>query len=263
MSDEFKSKLPELEIHPDDHIERDQVVVWFLAQEYGKWSEVMTLGNISTMIGKAKSRKTFFITLLIVSIIKNKSAFMKSNLTGRKIVLFDTEQGKFHVWKICKRIMIMLGIWPENLKVYGLRPLTTKERMQEIENYIGLESPELVFIDGIRDLVTDINSAEQATEIVGKLMNLSYTVNCHICGVIHQNKGDDNARGHIGSELMNKSETVLQVLKQKEISTVSAVFCRGMEPKDLNFRIKDNIPMFEEFELQRTYMQEKDDQDPF
>ena len=37
----------------------------------------------------------------------------------------------------------------------------------------------------------------------------------HIHTVLHLNKGDDNTRGHIGSELNNKAETVLLVEKDK------------------------------------------------
>ena len=33
--------------------------------------------------------------------------------------------------------------------------------------------------------------------------------------ILHQNKGDENARGHIGTELNNKAETVLLVEKDK------------------------------------------------
>ena len=37
----------------------------------------------------------------------------------------------------------------------------------------------------------------------------------HIHTILHQNKGDENARGHIGTELNNKAETVLLVEKDK------------------------------------------------
>ena len=38
----------------------------------------------------------------------------------------------------------------------------------------------------------------------------------HIHTILHQNKGDENARGHIGTELNNKAETVLLVEKGQE-----------------------------------------------
>ena len=34
--------------------------------------------------------------------------------------------------------------------------------------------------------------------------------------ILHQNKGEEHARGHIGTELSNKAETVLQVEKDEK-----------------------------------------------
>lgn len=89
----------------------------------------------------------------------------------------------------------------------------------------------LVIIDGIRDLMLDINNPREATLIVNYLMKWTEEFNLHIHTVIHQNKGDENARGHIGTEINNKSETVLRVEKDKNddaISTVEAVYIRDL-----------------------------------
>ena len=56
-------------------------------------------------------------------------------------------------------------------------------------------------------------------------------------------QASDKARGHIGTELMNKAETViaLQVDKYDEsISTVSAGFCRNKSFKPFAFTITDD-----------------------
>jgi RecA-family ATPase len=254
--------LQRLEVRPDMQIERDQVILFFKAN-YG-WTEVFSAGNISTIIGKAKSRKTFFQTLLIAGLISNREVQFRSQLTG-DVVLFDTEQGRFHVWRVSKRIEQIVGVWPSNLKIFGLRPLNTNERLNEIENYILQNSPQVVFIDGIRDLVTDINSAEQATDVVGKLMKWSYEKNCHICSILHQNKADDNARGHIGTEIVNKSETVLSVskAKDKEFSLVKSEYTRGKETEEFQFTIDKGIPIINyEYSLP-TYDNEKDEDTPF
>ena len=55
----------------------------------------------------------------------------------------------------------------------------------------------LVIIDGIRDLMHDINSSTEATKLVGDLMQWTGEQNIHFQTVLHLNKGDDNARGHI------------------------------------------------------------------
>lgn len=61
--------------------------------------------------------------------------------------------------------------------------------------------------------------------------------------ILHQNKGDENARGHIGTELSNKAETILQVEKDKADSNISkafkAVHIRAMDFKPFAFRINE------------------------
>ena len=67
----------------------------------------------------------------------------------------------------------------------------------------------------------------------------------HIACVLHQNKNDTNARGHIGTELMNKSETVLSVTvdaADKAVSVVVAEFCRNIAPERFAFEVIDNLP---------------------
>ncbi len=46
----------------------------------------------------------------------------------------------------------------------------------------------LVIIDGARDLLSDINSQEQGTELVSKYMKWTELYNIHIATVIHENK---------------------------------------------------------------------------
>jgi RecA-family ATPase len=235
--------LDQRRICPSDNIEKAQGL-FYMKAEY-EMAEVMTKGNISALVGRAKGRKSYFIKLLIASMKGYRDDQFMSSVKG-KVVLFDTEQAKYHIWKATKQIEQMLGRWPVDLEVFGLRPDTTVDRMNLIESYIYQQEPEIVFIDGIRDLVTDINDATQATEIVGKLMRWSYEKDCHICCVLHQNKADENARGHIGTELVNKSETVISINKvfgDTMFSEVKSLFTRGHEIKDFFFSIEGSIPV--------------------
>ena len=69
--------------------------------------------------------------------------------------------------------------------------------------------PDLVIVDGIRDLVNDINDGVLAQEVMEELMHLADEQNCCIVCILHQNKGseDHNLRGWIGTELMNQTLT--------------------------------------------------------
>lgn len=226
-----------------------------------------TLGNFTLIIGKAKSRKSFFINIIISVILH--SEMILNLFTNRlpenqkKVLYFDTEQSKYHVQLAIKRIGKQISNSnPDNLKTYHLRSLNPLERLKMIEAKIyNTKNLGLVVIDGIRDLVTSINDEEQATEIGSYLLKWTEELNIHIIVVLHQNKGDNNARGHLGTELMNKAETVLSVTKNdkdKNISVVEAVSCRNKEPEPFPFEInEDGIPVIaENFEV-RTKTRQK------
>lgn len=123
----------------------------------------------------------------------------------------------------------------------------TKERLRKIEEAIyDLDDLGLVVIDGIRDLAHDINRPGEATDLITKLMQWTDERRIHIHTVLHLNKGDDNTRGHLGTELNNKAETVLQITKDdfdRDISSVAAMHIRNRDFEPFAFRINaDALP---------------------
>ncbi|MBE7686270.1 AAA family ATPase [Tenacibaculum piscium] len=212
-----------------------------------------TLGNFSLVIGKAKSRKSFYINIA-VSTALNKDLILerfKSDLPKNQsdVLYFDTEQGKYHVQKAIRRICTQINEnEPKNLHAFFLRSLTPAERLQFIETEIYRNDKiGFVVIDGVKDLVTSINDEEQATNVASKLLKWTEERNIHIVNVLHQNKSDTNARGHIGTELINKAETVLEVAKSEsdsDISIVTPLQCRDVEPEVFAFEINEyGIPI--------------------
>ena len=77
--------------------------------------------------------------------------------------------------------------------------------------------------DGIRDLMLDINNAGESVEVINRMMEWSSRYDLHIHCVLHLNKGDNNVRGHIGTEMSNKAETVLVITKSAENPVISEV----------------------------------------
>lgn len=237
-------------------------IAWGICKDNHKESILGSLGNFSLVIGKAKSKKSFFMNIAISCAISSDVILkkFKSYLPGDKneVLYFDTEQGKYHVQLALKRICKQTGVnEPNNLRVYGLRSLKPRERLELIEFAIN-NNPNVGFvvIDGIKDLVTSINSEEEATSIASKLLKWTEEKNIHIVCVLHQNKGDANARGHIGTELVNKAETVLSVTKSendKNISIVEAVQTRNIEPEPFAFEVNgEGIPVLVDDYVLRT-----------
>jgi hypothetical protein len=111
-----------------------------------------SLGNFSLLIGKAKSRKTFFVYLLIAALLFGKTMMDKFKgllFPGKnKIILFDTEQAPFHVMQGYHRTLQTAQVRnPENFEVYCLRTFDTKTRLDLIEYILyDTEGLAVVFI---------------------------------------------------------------------------------------------------------------------
>lgn len=248
----LRDTLEALLIDPLEQLEPPKVA-WEQVDPDGKQESMIlgTLGNFSLVIGKAKSRKSFFMNIALSATVGDDIVLerFKGCLPDdkRQVLYFDTEQGKYHVQLALKRVCRQLGVSvPENLKVYGLRTKKPSERLKLIE-YAIYNTPGLGFvvIDGIKDLVTSINDEAEATMIASKLLQWTEERGIHIVVVLHQNKGDNNARGHIGTELINKAETVLSVTKSDQdnnISIVNPEMCRNREPEPFAFEIIEGLP---------------------
>ena len=93
------------------------------------------------------------------------------------------------------------------LEVFNVRAVEWKQRRALLKEAVTHCQPDLVIVDGIRDLVNDINDGVLAQEVMEELLHLATQQNCCIVCVLHQNRGseDHNLRGWIGTELMNKA----------------------------------------------------------
>ena len=105
----------------------------------------------------------------------------------------------------------------QHFDVFNVRSLHWEERMRLFRTAVRKYRPQLVVLDGVRDLLADINDGIRAQEVVEELMKLAQETDCCMVCVLHQNKGaeDRNPRGWIGTELMNKAFEVYACEKLK------------------------------------------------
>ena len=212
-----------------------------------------TYGNLSCVSAPPKTKKTFFISLL-ASVYLSGNNIYGGNIKGHKgnghLVHFDTEQGHWHCQKVFKRVYDMdSSIKPDIYHTFGLRAIGYKTRLEFIEYYLSqkINTPSLVIIDGIADLVSDVNSLEESNAVVQKLMEWSAKYNCHIINVIHQNYGSAKMTGHLGSFLEKKCETHIELeanTVNKEWVTVKCKRSRGYAFETFSFLVNDvGLPM--------------------
>ncbi len=212
---------------------------------------IATFGNFSASTGKAKSKKTFNISAMVAAAVTNTTVlnYRASLPEGkRKILYFDTEQSKYHCHNVLERIYKLSGLSVKKddprLLFWGLREYTPKLRIALIDYALRKhQEVGLVIIDGLRDLMYDINNGKEATDVMTVLMAWTSVYDLHIHTVLHLNKNDNNPRGHIGTELENKAETVLIISKNLQNNSISEVRPMHMRDKEFStfaFHIDDN-----------------------
>ena len=165
-------------------------------------STIATLGNFSASTGKAKSKKTFNVSAIVAASLAGKQVLnYRAHLPeGKQRILYvDTEQSRFHCHNVLERILKLAGLPDatdnENLDFICLREYSPSIRIEVIDYALRRgKGYGLVVIDGIRDLMLDINSTSESVEVINKMMEWSSKYDLHIHCVLHLNKGDNNVR---------------------------------------------------------------------
>lgn len=230
-------------------------------------STIATLGNFSASTGKAKAKKTFNVSAIVAASLSNSKVlnYRACLPEGKRRILYvDTEQSRFHCHNVLERILKLANLPTtvdnENLDFICLREYAPSTRIEVIDYALRQNKGYgLVIIDGIRDLLVDINSPCESVVVINKMMEWSSRYNLHIHCVLHLNKGDNQVRGHIGTEMSNKAETVLVInknLANPNISEVKALNIREKEFDPFAFRVNDDgLPEIAEMEMEAPVFQ--------
>ena len=217
--------LEQLRITPEKQLKPME----FLFRLFGK--PCFPRRELVAITGKAKSGKTFVTSMLMACCQVNEVlAFQRMREEPLHVLWYDTEQSDESTQDILKnRIIPMMSYGndetaPLSSSFWGKRPVGPsgrgaggeafnvravewKQRRALLLEAIKRCKPDLVIVDGIRDLVNDINDGVLAQEVMEELLHLATQHDCCIVCVLHQNKSgeDHNLRGWIGTELMNKA----------------------------------------------------------
>ena len=195
--------LEQLRITPEKELPKME----FLFQLYDK--PCFPRRELVAITGKAKSGKTF-VTSMLMACCQSRDvlAFQRIGDDPLRLLWYDTEQSDESTQDILRnRVMRMVDGNVKLFDIFNVRGVAWKERRNLLCEAVRRCKPDLVIVDGIRDLVNDINDGVLAQEVMEELMHLATAHDCCIVCVLHQNKSgeDHNLRGWIGTELMNKA----------------------------------------------------------
>jgi hypothetical protein len=232
-----------------------------------------TPGNIVCVAGSEGSGKTNYLGGILSGAIKpgeieidTLGTTIKENIEQRAVLLYDTEQSEFQLYKNLTYIIRRSSQEkpPTWFKAFCLVGISRSERINLI-----LESMDrffyehggihLVVIDGIADLLGAVNDEESSVKLVEELFRMAAIYNTVIICVLHLAPSGMKLRGHLGSEVQRKAAGILLIEKDdnNNCSVVKALKVRDGSPLD--------VPMMQfgwsKTEGRHVYMGEKSKED--
>lgn len=217
---------------------------------------IASVGNLIAFSGQSKSGKSHGLAAIISSALaelQNNFDFLGfecPNPDKKALIYIDAEQSKEDFYKLMSEALKRANInhspdWFYAFHLTGKEPEliihAIEEATQKAEkNHSGTL---LLLIDGYADLVNSPNDENECFHRVRLLMELAEKIQAPIIGVLHHNPGNElKMRGHLGSQIERKSQTVITFKKSKEIITAYTTQSRGVPiPENLGSNFAWNI----------------------
>ena len=217
------------------------------------------IGDLHVVSGKAGHGKTNLMSQLMAAILSGQFGNIRyemSEAIPKPIVLYiDTEQGKDDTIAIKNRVCELAGLDyrqpQEQFKILRLRDTEeAADRWRKILKAVWLIKPNVVFLDGMLDIVNDYNDQKECQPIVRKCMMLATHYDVSLWMVLHENPMADKLVGTLGSITQRKVTEVFTVRKHKRSEetkfkpnrpdiyfTVTELKARGRDVNDWDFEV--------------------------
>ena len=233
------------------------------------------VGGLAAISGQKKNGKSFVLTQLMAAILGNGSERVQTYLPGLtvpertieyighepNVLYIDTEMEKLNTAKVLRRVHWLCG-WEMRMpnERFNVLRLTNMPKDSDKQAYvqrfdmirlaIDLIRPDVMFVDGLRDLLASINDEESITKTLDYFSGVAEESKMSIWMALHQNpnrKNDEDGlkmRGWAGTELGNKVSDTLVSIKTKTASgvtfTVKQQDARDKDIDDWKFEVTDD-----------------------
>jgi hypothetical protein len=191
-----------------------------------------TINVIQGQAGVHKSRLAENICAAFLKLNGNQNELLGFNRlnfdANHTVVYVDTERNlseqlPYALQSIQMKAGYNRADHPSNFEYISLLQINRKDRFATLNECLNhfkksTNNPLFIVLDVSTDCIEDFNKTDKSMELID-LMNMA--INEHnvifLC-LIHENPKSDKARGHFGTELMNKASTVMQVGFEKDAS---------------------------------------------
>lgn len=231
-------------------------LVYMGTSDTGEKCSVITRGEYSAIVASAKTKKSFCKSLITASFIGGETNNYSTHIEGNRttdgyIIDLDTEQGEFYAKKTFKRVELLVGSrYPKYIPLM-MRKKSVQDRIDMIDwliydsKYAG--NIDLLLVDGIADLVYNTNDIEEGAKIAEKMLRWT-AEGLHICTIIHKAGNNDKARGHLGTAVTIKAESIIFMdrimdeqgnITEKNTVRVRCGYVRGLPFEDFYLTINN------------------------
>ncbi|WP_181306961.1 AAA family ATPase [Rufibacter sp. XAAS-G3-1] len=197
-----------------------------------------TAGNITTIAGQAKAGKSGVVAAILAGALAipgdtppdTLGITVKRNDEGKALIHIDSEQSRYDHHR---SMMQAIKRTPRKTETdwfysFNLQLFDVKDRRQKLLQLCEVLSEKhggiyMIILDGGADFVNDTNELKESNDVVQEFTALAVNYNCPLINVLHFNPGiSEKGRGHFGSQLERKSESVIAITKDQDsgISTI-------------------------------------------
>lgn len=230
-------KVPYLDITGED------APIDYLFTLGGKYG-LIARANLHTLQGPKKAGKSAAGLALIAAALKGEFIGITPSRDNLAVLWIDTEQDKNTLRQKAKAVLSMAGLDtpPERLKIVALRGFGgPADALAATLQAIAENAADFVFLDGVVDLCQAFNDEEKSRAVVRQLEAHAEKYGAAILGLIHTNKYNDEARGHLGAIMQQKSAEIYQVNKEGNTAQVTQPFSRFAPVPAFSFTFADDF----------------------
>ena len=184
--------------------------------------------TINLIQGQAGSHKSRFGELFMSIVLKRPECsrellrFEANPQSSYTAIYVDSERNLDEQFPhALQQIQLNAGYYrsdePDNFDYISLLEISRKDRFDALKAYLKHVRRKhnnhlFIVLDVVTDCIEDFNRTDNSMELTDMLNMAINTYNVTFLCIIHENPSSNNkARGHLGTELMNKSSTVIQV----------------------------------------------------
>ena len=181
-----------------------------------------TRSNIVTLSGLAEAGKSTFLTSIMASayIWNNNvhSISLTPDIEKANIGYFDTESSEWDFYANINRVKDQANLpeLPMSFNAFSCREDDPETIKKLIEEYLSGYPASIIIIDGVLDIMMDFNDPIESKKTIQWMKKITKQYNCLLIAVIHLARKESGLLGHFGSMLERYSQSVLEVVKDRD-----------------------------------------------